>query len=376
MLRKRRRGGGGGGNGEFDLSDSDDGGEARRRMKRRQFAKMQKALFSDERIGKIAENPRNAAFMKSIEDRDSDSENDAFGFEENFAPAEEESQSQQQPQQQEGGEQQQQQQAEDHIPDSQPTAAGAASSTNLGRKRTRADASEPAARPAPQLRKGNRDRDEHHARPSSLADVRRSLSSLLGEPRLLASSSDSVIPATDPTGEDGGEGEGSGGEDDDGEEGSGSSNKENHRPAAAAVVDRISLKRSGSSNLSTSSRLAFTAGATGGAGVFKVPALLRRATTNSLMSQSSTTSSASTTSSTTATSQSGKRGGAGAAGFGEDAKLRKNAGKRSGVNYFARETERREKVQLAERRREEKKWKGAEGRSKVVGGLFGGGTFE
>ncbi|KAJ2972685.1 hypothetical protein NUW58_g9134 [Xylaria curta] len=71
MLRKRRRGGDGH---DFDLSDSDDGGEARRRMKRRQFAKMQKALFADERIGKIAENPRNAAFLKSIEDIKKDDE--------------------------------------------------------------------------------------------------------------------------------------------------------------------------------------------------------------------------------------------------------------------------------------------------------------
>ncbi len=47
MLRRKR------GAGDYDLSDSDDGGEAKRRMKRRQFAKMQKALFADERVSNI-----------------------------------------------------------------------------------------------------------------------------------------------------------------------------------------------------------------------------------------------------------------------------------------------------------------------------------
>lgn len=65
-----------------------------------------------------------------------------------------------------------------------------------------------------------------------------------------------------------------------------------------------------------------------------------------------------------------------ATSFGEDGKLKKNAGKRSGINYFAHENERRAKVADAEKRREAKKWKGAEGRSKVVGGLFGSGSFE
>ena len=54
----------------------------------------------------------------------------------------------------------------------------------------------------------------------------------------------------------------------------------------------------------------------------------------------------------------------------------RHAGKRSGINFFARENERREKIRESEKRREAKKWKGAEGRSKLVGGLFGGGQFE
>ncbi|KAG6034858.1 hypothetical protein E4U41_006350, partial [Claviceps citrina] len=67
MLRRKRGSG-------FDLSDSDSDGEARRRMKRRQFAKMQRALFADERVKKMAENqdPGNLAFLRSLEDRGGD----------------------------------------------------------------------------------------------------------------------------------------------------------------------------------------------------------------------------------------------------------------------------------------------------------------
>ncbi|RYP72537.1 hypothetical protein DL771_004177 [Monosporascus sp. 5C6A] len=332
MLRKRRRGDDGN---DFDLSDSDDGGEAKRRMKRRQFAKMQKALFADERIGKIAENPRNAAFLKSIEDRNSD---DEWEFGENFETTADDSESQSQPQ--EGQEQQ-----EEAIPDSQPT--------NMGRKRTRMD--NHASRPAPHTR---RIRDV--PRPSSLAEVKRSLSTLLDEPN------GSVIPATDA-------GSDSEGEDDCPPAGV---NKENRRSSNFTVVDRIALKRNSSSNLSNSSRLAFAASsatAAAGGGAFKVPALLRKATTNSLISNSS---SSSVGSGNTGASSLAALGKAGFSGGGEDAKLKKTAGRGSGVNYFARENERRAAVAEAEKRREKRKWKSVEGQKKVVTGLFGAGKFE
>ncbi|KAI0148789.1 hypothetical protein GGR57DRAFT_474296 [Xylariaceae sp. FL1272] len=333
MLRKRRRGGDGN---DFDLSDSDDGGEARRRMKRRQFAKMQKALFADERIGKIAENPRNAAFLKSIEDRNSD---DEWDFGDNFA-AETTSTSG------DDSQSQSQNQADQAIPDSQPPAGG--------RKRSRMD---DHTRPDSKAR-----RTQEGARPASLADVRRSLSSLLEEPN---GSVGSVIPATNPE------------SDDEDRPSTANPNKENHHPCrSTSVVDRITLKRN-SSNTSTSStgsgRLAFAAPSASGSG-FKVPALLRRATTNSLMSQGSQSQPTSVTGSTTTRPSGGSLNKAGS--FGGDGQLKKNAGKRSGISGFAHENERRAKVAESERRREERKWKGAEGRGKVVGGLFGGGRFE
>ncbi|KAI9809116.1 MAG: hypothetical protein M1825_002405 [Sarcosagium campestre] len=60
-LRKRRRGA------DFDLSDSDDGAEARREAKRRKFAKMRRALFEDEKVGKLAANPKKVAFLRTID---------------------------------------------------------------------------------------------------------------------------------------------------------------------------------------------------------------------------------------------------------------------------------------------------------------------
>ncbi|KAI0601556.1 MRC1-like domain-containing protein [Biscogniauxia sp. FL1348] len=345
MLRKRRRGGGGGDN-DLDLSDSDDGGEARRRLKRRQFAKMQKALFADERIGKIAENPRNAAFLKSIEDRNSD---DEWDFGDNFADSttphtttDSDSQSQN----------------ETAIPDSQPA--------NLGRKRTRTD-DHAVARPAPNVRRVVT-KGKDVARPASLSDVRRSVSSLLEEPN---GSAGSIIPATE-VGESDSENE-----DENEDHPSASASDKENRSAAVTVVDRIALKRNASSGGGSSSRLAFaTPAAAGGPGGFRVPALLRRATTNSLISNSSSSAS-STAAPAAAAGGMAMMPAAVAIGAGDaEGKLKKNAGKRSGVNHFARENERRAKVAEAERRREAKKWKGAEGRGKVVGGLFGGGSFE
>ena len=62
---------------DFDLDDSDDDdGEARRRAKRRQMAKIRKALMTDGNIEKLATNPKKLAFLSAIEDRDRDDEMD------------------------------------------------------------------------------------------------------------------------------------------------------------------------------------------------------------------------------------------------------------------------------------------------------------
>ncbi|PNP79628.1 hypothetical protein FNYG_06974 [Fusarium nygamai] len=306
MLRRKRGAG-------YDLDDSDDDGEARRRMKRRQFAKMQKALFSDERVKKIAENPGNQAFLRTIEDRGSDDEMDFLDAPEEIV---ESSQSQSQDESSEA----------QTVPDSQPQKV-------LG----------PTGNRVPSYLRRTKD----GKKPSNIGEVRETLSDLLEEPH------GSVIPATEV------------GSDSEGEENTTTetrSDKENDtsnpRRGRVAVVDRISLKRNGSSNVSTG-RLAF---ATASSSSFKVPALLRRATTNSFVSSTvSTTSSGSPVP---------------ASGFGEEAKIKKGASKKSGVHAFARDSERRAKLEQSERKREERKIKGAERRVGVVGGLLGKGSFE
>lgn len=323
-------------------------------MKRRQFAKMQRTLYADERISKVAENPRNQAFMRTIEDRGSDDDMDFI-----FAP----------PPPPPGAESQETQASSTSpavvIPNSQPQAA-------------------PVSNPR---------RTKTGKKPSNIGEIRESLSNLLDEP---FNPSSSLIPATE-----------AGSSDDEGDRpqsshsnSSASSNKENRNPRrskpAPAIVDRITLKRN-SSTASSTSKLAFTSATTSGtsasgsaaasasSSTFKVPALLRRATTNSLLSTTSSssatssitahTTTATTTSKTTNTNTTALRSAA-AAATEMNMKIKKPAGKRSGVSYLARETERRAAVAEAERRREARKFRGAEGRGKVVGGLFGGGKFE
>ncbi|EHK98506.1 putative Mediator of replication checkpoint protein 1 [Glarea lozoyensis 74030] len=122
------------------------------------------------------------------------------------------------------------------------------------------------------------------------------------------------------------------------------------------VIDRISLKRQSSSTLSANARLAFSA--SNAAATFKAPALLRKATTNS--SVASTTSTVGMERMAGGSSDGVKRGG----------------GKNSGVNFFARENERKANVVKTEKRREQKRLKGAQGRRKAVGGLLGSGRFD
>lgn len=328
MLRRKR-------GADYDLSDSDDDGEARRRMKRKEFAKMRKALLEDERIGKIAENPKKMAFLRAIEDRGEEEEMD---FLDDFVDPEDAIHSQSQ------GEDSQQETSQ--INNSQQDSA-----MGPPKRKLPAD-SQPADRLPPHLR-----RTKPAKRPSNLSEVRESLSSLIDEPNALAAShgsSDSESDAED-------------GDDDSTKTKQSRKEKENRDPFASrrssnvAVVDRISLKRQSSSSLSNSTRLAFAISSS--APGFKVPPLLRRATTNSSIT------------STTGSSVSSTERAAG--GSGDDGKgFAKKAGRNSGVHYFARETERKLAVKQGEKRREERRFKGAEGRRKAIGNLFGKGQFE
>ncbi|KAK4162580.1 MRC1-like domain-containing protein [Cladorrhinum sp. PSN259] len=349
MLRRKRAGN------WDDLSDSDDGGEARRRMKRRQFAKMQRALFADERISKVAENPRNQAFLRTIEDHGSDDDMDFI-----FAP----------PPPAPGMESQDSQSSASKdavaaaviIPNSQPAADQTTNTTHMTSKNPR--------------RTGISTK-----KPSNLGEIRESLSNLLDEPSY---NSSSVIPAT----ELGSDSEEEQEQEEETVPSSNSSNKENSNPRrsrssraaqSSQIIDRISLKRQSSSTLSlstsASTKLAFTSTTIDKQG-FKIPALLRRATTNSSSASLSLSGGGSVSSTGVTTSNGPSRGGLGKQDDGM--KIKKSAGKKSGVSYLARGNERQAALAETEKRREEKKFKGlmSEGRSKVVKGLLGGGRFE
>jgi mediator of replication checkpoint protein 1 len=332
MLRRKR-------GADYDLSDSDDGGEARQRRKRKEFAKMRKALLADERIGKIAENPKRQAFLRALEDRGSEDEMD---FLEDFAEQDEESESQAQSQ----GEGSQQ-----HVPDSQPSVMKGPPK----RKRSE-NTADIENRPPPHLR-----RTKPSKKPSNLSEIRESLSSLIEAPNAMIATAESGSDSEDELEIEGEVDVGA----HKGKE------KENRDPFAlrrsnVPIVDRISLKRASSSNISNNTRLAFAApSATAG---FKVPPLLRRATTNSSLASGTSSTTSSVSSGTSATER--MAGGSGSDG------IKRGAGKNSGVHYFARESERKAAVVKTEKKREQKRFKGAEVRRKVVGGLFGGGKFE
>ena len=352
MLRKRRAEGG-----DYDLSDSDDGGEARRRAKRRQFHKMQRELFKDERVSKVAENPRNRAFLRTLEDLGSDDDVDFLTVVDQGAEICQEAAV---------------------VPDSQPNSTAT--------ERPTLDEADNAGR---RKEKNPRRDGQRGDRATDLDSVRELLSGLLDDAH-------AVIPGSV---EDGGAPC-----DNEGDEleiqpaaGKGissvplssSSDKENNpRRRRNGVVDRITLSRQSSMSSGSSSsgagRLAFTA-AFSSAGTGGVPMLLRRATTNnSLLHASSGSVNASSASDRESVGSGSKDSGATtintpsatSGGFGDGALIKRNAGKKSGINYFARENERRAALRERESRRKARKMRGVMDRSRVVSGLFGGGEFE
>lgn len=333
MLRRKRAT-------DYDLSDSDDGGEARKRMKRLQFAKMQKALFADERVKKIAENPGNKAFLKTLEDRESDDEMNFIDIvEEEETEETEDSQSQPPRDSNEGS-------AHVLVPDSQAAQGKKGTSTTV----TRAS--------------GNPRRTRDGKRPSKIGEIRESLSSLLEE------TMGSAVPSTNF---------GSDSESDEERPSTSRSNKENISPPRASVLnrnggvvrDRLAFKR-GDSSSSTSShgRRAFsrTASQVGGR---KPPTLLRRATSNSFISNANGSGSSSTSTSGASTPSTGSGGNV----FGGD-KIRKGAAKGSSISFERGKQARPSAAEDLAQRRTERKLKGAEDRLRAARSLLGSGKFE
>ncbi len=322
MLRRKR-------GAEFDLSDSDDDAEARQRRKRREFAKMRKALLENENVGKIAEDPKKLAFLRAIEDREND---DYFDFLDR--PADDSFRVE-----------------PDTQGDAESQSQPAQPEPILGKRKRPLQESVPDKgnmRPPPSAR-----RTQAPKKPATLAEIRESVSFLIEEPG-------SINVAPDPSS--------SASEDE-----SNHHNNENHtnprrrpNPNPNPIIDRLSLKRAESATTSSTSRLAFHDPSTANPSIggFTVPSLLRRATTTNLAvnNHGITTMAIATT----------ER----AAGGGEKSDfVRRGGTKKSSVNYFAREKEKSKVIEGVERRRKEEQEREARGREMRLGGL-GTGAFE
>ncbi|KAF2099734.1 hypothetical protein NA57DRAFT_75238 [Rhizodiscina lignyota] len=321
----------------LDLSDNDDDDLAeRRRRKQREFARRTKALLEDEKIGKIAENPKKQAFFHALEDRDYDEDVDFLD-----APPD---------------------QASNTITDSQTDPPAPEATQDV----TMAGALEPAAIPStnPQKRKASEmtgsmahRRSDPSKRARNLSEVQESLSFLIDEPESIP---DSQLSDQDSEGE---------------HDQMRPPPLRRDSPSSRPVVNRLSLASLTDSALNSASNngnahtngvnMAFQT-SENAAPIFKVPTLLRRATNLS------------TTSSTTSTSNSGRTTPTGV----EIAGVKRGGSKKSNIHYQAREAERRKLVEEAERRRKEGMRKKITGRGlsgSVLGRLAAGkgsGGFE
>ncbi|KAI9699793.1 MAG: hypothetical protein M1836_002828 [Candelina mexicana] len=308
---------------EYELSDSDDDGEARRRHKQREFAKMRKALLEDENIGKIATNPKKAAFLQAIEDRDADEDLSFLSQPSQPSP----------------------------IPDSQdPPASQSEMGPPSKRKRSlEATSTNDQNRPPPALRRVQRPK-----KPSNLADIRDSLSSLLEEPNAMPPPLQ--LPSSSSS-----EDESTGRQENHEKPLEKPYGPFSHRRRTNPVIDRLSLMRTSSTTTSSTTRLAFHDPSSGPQTTFRVPSLLRRATTQV----------------TNTESNGGTVGTERMAGVNEkESGVKRGGTKKSSVNFWARENERMKGIREGERKREMGRRKVKGMRKGFVAGLLGGGVFE
>jgi mediator of replication checkpoint protein 1 len=318
MLRRKR-------GADVELSDSDDDAEARQRRKRQEFAKMRKVLLENENVGKIAEDPKKLAFLRAIEDREYDEDLDFLD-----RPAEDSFRVETGTQDEPDSKSQQQ----------HPTALEA----NIGKRRRPLEDALPDKanmRPPPAAR-----RTATAKKPATLAEIRESVSFLIEEPG-------SINLGLDPSS--------SASEDE-------TTHNEQHRnprrTSPKKIVDRLSLKRAESASTSSTTRFAFHNPSATNNG-FKVPSLLRRATTTQLNANAADANGISTAAATERAAGGGEKGDF----------VRRGGTKRSSVNFYSREKERKSVVEQVEKRRKGGREKEAKRRRSGLGEV-GTGAFE
>ncbi|KAG9187423.1 hypothetical protein G6011_05294 [Alternaria panax] len=321
LYKKMQRKGGlrrAGGYDGFDMSDSEDEDELRQRKKRAAFQKQTNALLQDQKVKALADDDKKKAFFNTLADFADEGEYDYLNMPEKEMNTDD-SQSQENIQDDDIA-----------VPDSQAESQHV-STPNSPLKRKSQD-SQKENRPPPHMRRTTAS-DSLARKPLTADDVKHSISELIEDPRI-------VIPDSQL----------SDGEDD---------QEYAFVPASRKpTIDRLSLSRrstvkesvGGDSNLAfhASSRATATPG-------FRVPSLIRQATSNlSVSSERSAGSSA--------PKESGvRRGGTG----------------RSNIHAQAREAERRALLEKKEGKRKEALRKKVEGGRKqgmrsVLGDLGGG----
>ncbi|EME83631.1 uncharacterized protein MYCFIDRAFT_85437 [Pseudocercospora fijiensis CIRAD86] len=339
----------------FDLDDDEDDLAVRRRqMRQREEARKRKLLLQDDNIAGLAEGKQSKgkdAFLRAIAD-DDDRDDDALDLSD--------------------GDEEEQTSQSDSQASQQPTETSAplreVSVNNMKRRRD-VDSHE---RPSANKRRTN---TSAFKAPTSLLEVKQSVSFLLDEPNIPMAAPKSLDNNSDSEQEDG---ETAQHDDEDDqvramEEESSRQNDGGFAPdriamppprlpasqrRTPAVVDRLSLKRVPSATDSAHSRTAWAAPAGGGG--FKVPSLLRRATTNTATNDRGVTTSLSRENST------------GISG------VKIGGSKKSSLAYQAREGERRAIVEASSKRRAENTARIAQLRRNASGGVGKGfaGRFE
>lgn len=372
---------------DLDLSDEEDAAVRRREAKRREFAKMRRELLKDEAVGKIADDKKKAAFLRSIEDRDfSDDDDGVDDLDQSQISPEDESQDKDSQAQAEYDpyvpEGEADELNEPHLVDSPRPLANSAPSKLNQAKRSLARTVKPSSQ-----------------RPATLAEIRESVSILIDDPESQSGIIDLGLSDSDEEPEayvnldrhlEAAEADENAidGEDlgdfivDDGEQNpadvafkrpalpSGESRapfSERRTRERPNVVNRLSLIRqsSSSSSSSASTKMAFYgSNSSAGTSVGKVPSLLRRATTNSSLGSFSGKNE--NVSATGVVTNKTERGSA------NDDKefVRKgNGGRRNAVNYrpTMREEKMSERSGIAKAKKAANKSKKGSG---FLGGLF------
>lgn len=372
---RRKRGAGD----DLDLSDEEDAATRRREAKRRDFAKMRRELLKDEAVGKIADDKKKQAFLKSIEDHEGDDE-DEDDFDQPETPIDLESQEQSQ---------QVQAKQDESVTADSVKALQPAKDSQLNQMRSEARRTKAAA----------------SRKPSTLAEIRESVSFLIEEPdsqaglldlglsdsedepeayvnldrhlRQAEADEDAMNDENEDLGDFVVDDEDKSAEEEDTtfkvpdlpSKGRDRAPFSERRTQTANVVDRLSLLQASSSSASASnasSKMAFFSSKAGTGSFSNVPSLLRRATTNSGLGSMSGRENVSATDVVTSKTE---RGSAAQ----EKDFVRKGAStSRNAVNYQGRQNLKEEKMSArAGIAKKQQKKKG----SGFLGGLFRGDSW-